>query len=97
MFNSVVNDKKICVNSKYWWSEDLGYLITEKNRIGSKRIKFNKLRNEIEIMKRDNIELHNAIQEQINLNMGHKKAWKKAKQQFNPIRKDIPAKNFANI
>ena len=54
------------------------------------KLKYNKIRGEIEIVKRDNIELHNAIQEQVNLRLDHKKAWRKAKKEFDPIRHDIP-------
>ena len=97
MFNSTVNDKRICINSKLWWSDDLGDLVKEKNRINNKinkrkkkknpnyqeikelKIRYNKIRQEIELEKRKNIELQNEIQAQINLNLGHKKAGKKLK------------------
>ena len=47
------------------------------------KLKYNKIRKEIEIEKLSNIELHNEIQAQINYDMGHKKAWKKVKNEFN--------------
>ena len=54
------------------------------------KLKYNKLRKEIEIEKLSNIELHNEIQAQINYDLGHKKAWKKVKNEFNGHKKEIP-------
>ena len=76
-FNSTVNDKKISIHSKIWWSEDMKNKnkvfnamrrkrkkkLTKNKEYSELKIAYNAYRREIKIMKQRNLERKNVIKE----------------------------------